>query len=52
MATDLALARALYANKQTPIDSICRTLKVSRATLYRYLAADRTDGAVSPEVGP
>jgi len=48
----LALARALYANKQTPIDTICRTLKVSRATLYRYLAAHTTAGAAAPEVGP
>src|SRR5688500_1168488 len=48
----LALARALYANKQTPIATICRTLKVSRSTLYRYLAATPTDGAARPEVGP
>ena len=46
----LALARTLYANKQTPIDAICRTLKVSRATLYRYLAATPTDGAAVKEV--
>ncbi len=48
----LALAHALYANKQTPIETICRTLKVSRSTLYRYLSATGSDGAASPEVGP
>jgi DNA invertase Pin-like site-specific DNA recombinase len=48
----LALARALYANKQTPIETICRTLKVSRATLYRYLAAGATDGAAVTEGTP
>jgi DNA invertase Pin-like site-specific DNA recombinase len=51
-AAKLALARTLYANKQTPIDTICRTLKVSRATLYRYLAAGETDGVAAPEVAP
>lgn len=34
---NLALARKLYADKQTPISTICRMLGVSRATLYRYL---------------
>jgi len=48
----LALARALYANRQTPIDTICRTLKVSRATLYRYLSTTGSDGAALPEVAP
>jgi DNA invertase Pin-like site-specific DNA recombinase len=33
----LDMARALYASQQHPIDEICRTLKISRATLYRYV---------------
>ncbi len=39
----LALARQLYEAKETPVDTICAMFKVSRATLYRYVAA--TDGA-------
>jgi DNA invertase Pin-like site-specific DNA recombinase len=35
----LALARSLYNDKSNTIDTICRTLKVSRATLYRYVSA-------------
>jgi DNA invertase Pin-like site-specific DNA recombinase len=33
----LALARTLYAGGQTDIETICRTLGISRATLYRAL---------------
>src|SRR3954449_12897912 len=33
----LDLARTLYAGGQTDIATICRTLGISRATLYRYL---------------
>ncbi len=33
----LALAQALYEGGQTDIDTICQTLGISRATLYRYL---------------
>jgi DNA invertase Pin-like site-specific DNA recombinase len=33
----LALARRLYDEKQTPVDTICQMLKVSRATFYRYI---------------
>jgi DNA invertase Pin-like site-specific DNA recombinase len=32
-----ALARTLYADKTNDIAFICQTLKISRATLYRYL---------------
>jgi hypothetical protein len=35
----LALAHQLYADGQTPVDTICAMLKVSRATFYRYLTA-------------
>jgi len=33
----IALAQSLYNDKNNTIDEICRTLNVSRATLYRYL---------------
>jgi DNA invertase Pin-like site-specific DNA recombinase len=35
----LALARSLYNDKQNSIETICKTLKVSRSTLYRYISA-------------
>lgn len=31
-------ARTLHADRNMPVGDICRTLKISRATLYRYLA--------------
>jgi DNA invertase Pin-like site-specific DNA recombinase len=31
------MAQALYENKNNTIDEICRTLNISRATLYRYI---------------
>jgi DNA invertase Pin-like site-specific DNA recombinase len=37
----MELARKLYADKTNDIDFICRTLKISRATLYRYLQVGR-----------
>src|SRR6478672_11470570 len=41
----LALARTLYAGGQTDIATICRTLGISRATLYRAIAVppDQSD---------
>src|SRR5215217_1884849 len=36
-AKQLELARTLYAGGETDIDTICATLGISRATLYRYL---------------
>ena len=36
----LALARTLYAAKETPVGELARMFKVSRATFYRYVAAD------------
>ena len=38
----LDLARTLYEGGQTDINTICRTLGISRATLYRYI--DRSEG--------
>ena len=36
-AKQLDLARTLYAGGQTDVETICRTLGISRATLYRAL---------------
>ncbi len=35
----VAMARALHADKSNSIEDICKTLRVSRSTLYRYLQA-------------
>jgi DNA invertase Pin-like site-specific DNA recombinase len=37
----LALARSLYNDKNNSIKDICSTLKVSRATFYRYISAGK-----------
>jgi len=31
-------AKTLHADKKMPVDAICQTLKISKATLYRWLA--------------
>jgi len=33
----VAIAQSLYDNKNNTIDEICKTLNISRATLYRYI---------------
>jgi DNA invertase Pin-like site-specific DNA recombinase len=33
----MAMAQALYNDKNNTIDDICKTLNISRATLYRYI---------------
>lgn len=33
----VAMAQSLYDNKNNTIEEICRTLNISRATLYRYI---------------
>src|SRR2546423_9576546 len=38
----IALAQSLYENRNNTIDEICKTLNVSRATLYRYIKAKAT----------
>jgi len=35
----VAMAQQLYADKTNSIDEICKTLHISRATLYRYVNA-------------
>jgi DNA invertase Pin-like site-specific DNA recombinase len=39
----LNIAQALYSDKQHSIAEICRTLKISRATLYRALKTGEKD---------
>jgi DNA invertase Pin-like site-specific DNA recombinase len=36
-STKVAMAKKLYADKTNTIDDICKTLHISRATLYRYI---------------
>ncbi len=36
-SSKVAMARKLYADKTNGIDEICKTLHISRATLYRYI---------------
>jgi DNA invertase Pin-like site-specific DNA recombinase len=43
----LDLARTLYASGETDIDTICQTLGISRATLYRYLKQHAVDPSAS-----
>jgi DNA invertase Pin-like site-specific DNA recombinase len=33
----IRLARKMHSDKSVPIEDICASLKISRATLYRYL---------------
>src|SRR6266576_4771643 len=37
-----AMAQSLYDNKNNTIDEICKTLNISRATLYRYITPQKT----------
>src|SRR5260370_34175087 len=41
----VALAQSLYENRNNTIDEICKTLHVSRATLYRYVRPKSEKGA-------
>jgi len=38
----VAIAQSLYDNKDNTIDEICKTLNISRATLYRYINTGKT----------
>ena len=40
----IALAQTLYDNRNNTINEICKTLNVSRATLYRYIKTDKKMG--------
>ncbi len=43
----LAMARSLYADTNNSIEDICKTLGISRATLYRYIGEPATNAAVA-----
>jgi DNA invertase Pin-like site-specific DNA recombinase len=47
----LALAKRLYAAKETPVEELCRMFKVSRATFYRYMTDGATTTGVAVPVG-
>jgi DNA invertase Pin-like site-specific DNA recombinase len=36
-STKIAMAKKLYADKTNSVSDICKTLNISRATLYRYI---------------
>lgn len=38
----VALAQSLYENKNNTIEEICKTLHISRATLYRYIQTSKS----------
>jgi DNA invertase Pin-like site-specific DNA recombinase len=40
-AKKVAMAQALYNDKKNSIADICKTLRISRSTLYRYITACR-----------
>jgi DNA invertase Pin-like site-specific DNA recombinase len=42
-------ALTLHNDKTNTIADICRTLRIGRTTLYRYLAEGRTDARQLPE---
>jgi DNA invertase Pin-like site-specific DNA recombinase len=37
----IALAQSLYDDKNNTIEEICKTLNISRATLYRYIEVEK-----------
>jgi DNA invertase Pin-like site-specific DNA recombinase len=41
------MARALFSDKNNSIDDICKTLQISRVTLYRYVKATKESAATS-----
>jgi DNA invertase Pin-like site-specific DNA recombinase len=42
-----AMAQALYNDKNNTVDEICKTLNISRATLYRYVQVTPNSSAVN-----
>jgi len=40
------MARSLYADTNNSIEDICKTLGISRTTLYRHLGNTATNAAV------
>jgi len=43
----VALAQALYDDRRHSVAAICRTIGISRATLYRAVAVTRTGASVA-----
>jgi hypothetical protein len=41
-AKKVTLAQSLYDNKNNTIEEICKTLHISRATLYRYIKTSKS----------
>src|SRR5438093_5752949 len=39
----VAMAQSLYDNKNNTIEEICKTLNISRSTLYRYIKTKNTE---------
>jgi transposase-like protein len=41
----LRMARSLMADKRNSVDDVCRTLGVSKSTLYKYLREGSSKGS-------
>jgi Resolvase, N terminal domain/Helix-turn-helix domain of resolvase len=48
-AKKLAMVQAMYDDKSNTIEDICEALHISRATLYRYLKANRATTEAAPQ---
>ena len=51
-ATQIAMAKAMLANREMPVRQVYEALHVSRATLYRHLNADRVASGERPTQRP
>lgn len=51
-AKKLAMVQAMYDDKSNTIEDICEALHISRATLYRYLKANRTAAEIASQDEP
>ena len=40
-AKQVALAKAMYKNKEISVKDICKTLKIGKTTFYRYINEDK-----------
>ena len=43
---EIAIAQTLYADPEKSIPDICQTLRISKRTLYRYVAPGKRGGAI------
>jgi len=46
------MVQAMYYDKSNPIEDICEALHISRATLYRYLKANKTAAEIASQDEP